>query len=306
MATLCDNEWTGQFPHPVRPTVLLNVSGQFPAFVCCWTGILPMGSVAASLTGREVAFIHVPKTGGTYVGQFETDHVPVIRPITYLGHVTVLDSNASFELDVAKPFQREVVVPSDRLKKAIVFSNVRNIFRFLVSYLHHAGGFNPRYRDPLHYDFNAANRGFDYLVRAIADREEPWPSRRFIHYSLFAQPSGKFLPHWINYTEFLDDDLGLMASRYRLRVEQRPKQRVSSPLDHRPFYNDRLIDLVLSTWSREIQLFGFDFDVTDSRHNRRAILQPLTKPSYVWRHDKFTPGSLRNTVSNLLPNSLLH
>ena len=250
-----------------------------------------MKSSTASQTpaGREVAFIHVPKTGGTYVGQFETDQIPVIRPITYLGHVTVLDPDARFELDVAQPFQRDVVLPRDRLKDALVFSNVRNIFSFLVSYLHHAGGFNPRYRDPMHYDYEVANKGFDYLVRAVADRENPWPSRRFIHYSLFAQPSGDFLPDWINYTEFLDDDLRLMANRFGLQVQQRPKQRVSGHLDYRPYYDDRLIDLVSSTWLREIQLFGFDFDTTDHPYDQRAPLRWSAKPSYVWRHDHFAP-----------------
>jgi hypothetical protein len=260
-----------------------------------------MGSTVEPLTSsaREVAFIHVPKTGGTYVGQFETDHVPVVRPITYLGHVTVLDPDACFELDVARPFQRDVVLPRDRLKDAIVFSNVRNIYSFLVSYLHHAGGFNSRYHDPMHYDYEAANKGFDYLVHAIADREEPWPSRRFIHYSLFAQPSGEFLPHWINYTDFLDDDLRLMADRYGLQLELRPRQRVSGYLDYRRYYDDRLIDLVSSTWLHEMQLFGFDFDFTDHPYDQRAAIRWLTKPSYVWRHNSFTARSPDDMVSNL-------
>ena len=248
-------------------------------------------TVGPAPAAREVAFIHVPKTGGTYVGQFESDQVPVVRPITYLGHVTVLDSTAQFELDVAQPFQRDVALPRDRLKDAIVFSNVRNIFSFLVSYLHHAGGINPRYRDTAHYDYDAASKGFDYLVRAVADRENPWPSRRFIHYSLFSQPSGDFLPDWINYTEFLDDDLRMMANRYGLEIQQRPKQRVSGHLDYRPYYDDRLIDLVASTWQREIELFGFDFDITDHPYHQRAALRWSAKPSYVWRHDSFVPGA---------------
>jgi hypothetical protein len=254
-------------------------------------------------SGREVAFIHVPKTGGTFLGQYETSNIPIIGPITQLGHATVLDADGSFELDVARPYQREVIVPRSRLKDAIVFSNVRNIYTFLVSYLHHAGGINPRYRDTLHYDYELANKGFDYLVRAIADRENPWPSRRFIHYTLFAQPSGDFLPDWINYTESLDDDLMLMAEKYGLQVRKEAKQRVSGYQDHRPFYSDSLIDVVASTWAREIELFGFDFNISDIRQNRTAVLRRLVKSSYVWRHDKLTTRSLKNTVSSIFNRS---
>jgi hypothetical protein len=243
--------------------------------------------------GREPLFIHIPKTGGTFVGQLETDSIPVVSPVKYLGHVTVLDPDGSFELDVARPYQQDLIVPRSKFKGATAFSNVRNIFTFLVSYLHHAGGINPRYRDTEHYDYTAAQKGFDYLVRTIADRENLWPSRRFIHYNFFAQPSGNFLPHWLNQTDFLDEDLRAMAKKFGLEIRQRTKQRVSGYSDHRSYYDDSLVDLVSSTWAREIDLFGFDFEAKN-RFERPKVLRYLAKSSYVWRHDRFTapPASI--------------
>jgi hypothetical protein len=31
-------------------------------------------------SNREIEFIHVPKTGGTFMGQFETANIPIIGP----------------------------------------------------------------------------------------------------------------------------------------------------------------------------------------------------------------------------------
>ena len=77
-----------------------------------------------------------------------------------------------------------------------------------------------------------------------------------------------------------------MAAKYGLEIRNGPRQRVSGYADYRPFYTDSLIDLVSSTWQREIELFGFDFDLTDNRHHRPAVLRRLATCSYVWRHDE--------------------
>ena len=37
-------------------------------------------------------FIHIPKTGGTYIGQFENYGRPAFWPVEHLGHVAVVEN----------------------------------------------------------------------------------------------------------------------------------------------------------------------------------------------------------------------
>jgi hypothetical protein len=244
------------------------------------------GKARDSACSRPVAFLHIPKTGGTFITQSESDGKSVISPIINLNHVTVLDYDADFELDVAKPYAKSATVSRHIVEQYNVFSNVRNTYSFFVSYMCHAGGLNPKYRDTSHYDFNAAQKGFDYLLKTVADRVELWPSRRFINYMLFSQPSGEFIPSWINYTEKLNADLVEMARRYKLCYVERPKQRVSGWNDYRRFYTSDLVDLVSKTWAREISIFNFDFEHSGIWCGRENASIALRKLDYVWRKDE--------------------
>src|SRR5262249_10850809 len=86
---------------------------------------------------------------------------------------------------------------------------------------------------------------------------------------------------------------------FGLQVRKEAKQRVSGYQDHRSFYSDSLIEVVATTWAREIELFGFDFDLSDIRQNRTAVLRRLAKSSYVWRQDKLTTRSLKSAIGTI-------
>jgi hypothetical protein len=242
----------------------------------------------ASSAASEVCFIHIPKTAGTFVGQLETNQETVVYPITFLGHVTIVDENWELFWDLPAPYSSNGALPIESVRGKITFANVRNIFSFLVSYAHHAGGSNPKYRDKHHYDFSNANRGFEYLVKTIADRDFLWPSRKFIHYQLFAQPSGALIVDWINRTSLLDQDLPEMARRYGLSHRSRDSQRVSVKSDYRLFYTDKLISLVYQTWAREIELFGFDFDGTSPVIGDGWMIDKIRSTNYVLRTDRLS------------------
>jgi len=208
----------------------------------------------------KLCFIHIPKTGGTYVSQYENFDRSVVFPLRSLGHATVVDPDWRLFWDVPAPFGEAQAIPRACLHGSIVFSNVRNPFSFFVSYLHHAAGSIEQYRNPHHYDFLAASKGFDYLLKTIADRDAIWPSRKLLHYQLFAQPSGAAVVSWLNCMASLDSHLHAMVEAFGLQYRHGKPQRVGPPGDYRTYYTDELTDLVYRTWKREIDLFGFEFD----------------------------------------------
>jgi hypothetical protein len=233
-------------------------------------------------------FIHIPKTGGTFVTQYENSRRSVIFPIRNLGHATVVDPDWEMLWDVPAPFGEANAIPRADLDGSLVFSNVRNLFPFFVSYFHHAAGHIEKYRNPHHYDFAAANRGFDYLLKAIADRDMVWPSRRFVHHQLFAQPSGAAVVSWLNCTASLDMNLHEMAQVFGLRYREGKPQRVGPPGDYRSYYTDALADLVHLTWKREIDLFGFEFDEPRCGFMPAAMTARVKARKYVLRDDRLS------------------
>lgn len=189
----------------------------------------------------------------------------MIEGVKYLGHTCVITDKYN-KLKVYPPkvgFLENYITLYSEIQKYFIFSTVRNIYAWLVSYYYHAGGLNPKYHDPHHYDYKHARRGFEYLVKTISDRSgEIWPSRRLIHFQLFAD-NGSLVVDWINRTETLDQDLEMLAKKISLPFHQRPKQRLGEHKDYRSYYTDGLFDLVSNTWGRELRLFGFSFDGID-------------------------------------------
>lgn len=202
---------------------------------------------------KNVAFIHIPKTGGTYVGK-------VYENLNYLGHSCVINTK-----EEQKPSRYPPAIGILRtvyykeISDYYVFSIVRNPFEWLVSYAAHAGGWNPIYCDKNHYDYINANKGFDYLVKSIADRTDTWPNRNLLFFQLFSD-DGKFITDRLLKTETLDADLSILASDFNIVYKKINRQRVGVHDKYKTYYTDRLIDIVQNIWKQELNLFGYDFD----------------------------------------------
>jgi len=242
--------------------------------------------------GKIPAFIHIPKSGGTYLAQLETDKQSVIYPMKYLGHCCVVNKKISIPEDFPPKVGYKNKTKYDQrwlVNGYYVFSIVRNIFDWLVSYWGHAGGHNPKYRSTNHYDYEVAQKGFEYLVKTIANREDKWPSRKFIHFAIFSY-HGDLIVDWINRTENLDEDLKALAKYKNLSYSRKEKQRLGvRKRDYKSYYNDELIELVYKTWGRELKLFGYTFEGLDIEN---AILKRKIESSqkdnikYFWEKDK--------------------
>ncbi len=217
---------------------------------------------------HKFAFLHVPKTGGTYVTQRETNGQPLF-PIRYLGHYYVVDRKGVINPLYYRhsPQYYDRTLPLREVQRYFVISTVRNIYSWLVSYAWHAAGWNPKYNDPDHYDYAIANKGFDYLIKTIANREDTWPNRKFIHCQFFCN-NGELIVDWINRNESLDENLETLTRKYNLPYVKSQRQRVGHETDYRTYYTDELTDLVYKTWGRELNIFGYAFDGPKPKSSR--------------------------------------
>ena len=241
---------------------------------------------------KKPAYIHVPKTGGTYLGQLESENSPVITGIKYLGHCTLINDKlkkkASFPPKIGYV---ETATFSEKIKnKHYLFSTVRNPYDWLVSYWNHSGGYTAKYANCNHYDYKNSRRGFEYLVKTIANRDgDIWPSRKFIFFALFSY-SGDFLPKWICRTESLDKDLHDLAKYKGLKYKKKEKQRISMrKRNYKHYYNDNLIGIVEKTWKRELKLYGYDYnglDISRATIKRKVNKHQQKKIKYSWETNK--------------------
>ena len=250
------------------------------------------------------AYLHIPKTGGTYIGQSESDGKRVIYPVKTLGHKYVIEpgfpQNNVIYLNRDHHRATTQVITLSKIQHYFVFATVRNLFDWLVSYAGHAGGWNKNYPaspGPDNPDYEAANKSFDYLVRSIADREDVWPSRKLIHSQIFSS-GGRLVVDWLNRTHSLDGDLGRMADYKGLAFRRRPPQRVGVRGDYREFYTDDLIELVYQTWGQELHLLGFDFDgcsIDRATLKRQITDEQKHSVKYDWASNQLVTGKQGTT-----------
>lgn len=252
---------------------------------------------AMNINSNKVYFLHIPKTGGSYTKYgYRTKQSP-IQPITNIGHKFILDDSNDFDVFDDPIYYKYLGDKSAKNHKGIlrkeiqdkfIFTNVRNIFKWLVSWSGHVGCWNADHNvGNKHSDYNIAKKGFDYYIKTIANREFPYPSRKFIFAQIFST-KGDLIVDWINYTDYLDQDLKKLAKFKNLKYKKQNNKRVSRNKDYRHYYTTDLIDLIYKTWEREIKLFNFNFDNTSIRNKKLTHLIKDLKIKYIWKTDYYS------------------
>jgi len=226
-----------------------------------------------------LSFVHIPKTGGSYL-----KYQSVITPLNYLGHCWFADTSSDVPTDKYPLYGKPDIRPrvSTMLVDAnltVPFTIVRDPRDFLVSYYCHNRRTESKKGKQIPFEQELAEKGFPTFVRAIINRERPWPSKQFLWWPMFSY-EGRCMIKYVLFTEYLDGGLSVLAKKLKLSYRQRKRQNVSPERhpDWRHYYTPDLLEEVNLTYCRELTMFGMDDKPV-------ALYEINTLPTYDWETD---------------------
>ncbi len=225
----------------------------------------------------RVAFIHIPKCAGSYIGQvrgrMQDAPAAVLRPMTYCAHALIVK-------DVKDPICNEIEWNYRLREKDIegmsVLAVVRNPFDLLVSFyeMQKRDGVPTPFREALEF----------YARRPRMDNVQY--GREFLFAQLFST-SGRLIVDYIARQETLGADLDNVARLWNLERHGGEARNVGKHQSYRTYYNEDLRAVVERTWGRELKLFGYSFSGLD---DKTALLPRGISPSIRdrWRYNMAT------------------
>ncbi len=246
---------------------------------------------------RPALFIHVPKTAGTSILRATAEFSSPI------GHRWIETEPTPLDNHYAAWVWPNLTVSKAQLEQRLVFSAVRHILPFLVSFYEHARrGFASHHMLPL--VVQARQQSFAEFLQQIAAAHTPWVSRQFLFPAYFDRFTGEMVVDHLVRTETISQDLADLcaANGFTYRPVQRSNKFIDEWRDH---YDAALIDLVWRTWKREIALFGF---MPDGRYADDVMLYGDVSAhkkrfNYDWRKDRLTLDGIAFTGASGAPSA---
>ena len=205
----------------------------------------------------EVAFIHIPKTGGTYViqepGPWKDTHGGVLFPLRYLSHALIVDQASEMSTNCL-PWPALSRVAIGTIAQMQTFAVVRNPYALLVSLYEMRetnGSQQGAFREMVHFQAHLRGRpGVQY-------------GSEFMFCQLF-RSSGPLIVDYIARQETLDADLQEIADRWPVTYTPGlPRRHVGHHGDWRNYYDESLTRCVANVWGRELRLFGYSIEGLD-------------------------------------------
>ena len=214
-------------------------------------------------------FVHLPKTGGTYLNS-RIENLPVVN----LNHSLFRKSKFSTSVPIGLSYIYE-----NRLKKIkpkTIFTIVRDPITFFVSYWNHVTGsteehYSSKYYNKKHYDLDISRKGFKNFVHEIITRDSSkYPSKSFLYPQIF-NSNGKLIVDYIFHNKNLDVQLVNFFNEKGYLFKPGKRQRSSPTNQHITFYTDEMKALIKKTYYREYFLF--------------KLLENHSKPIYLVTED---------------------
>jgi hypothetical protein len=234
----------------------------------------------------QYLFLHVPKTGGTYVAR----NKGVLTPIFDMNHAVLAEMPYTGNPDYPPTpgYSSDMRMDISLVNKPyrLCFATVRNPYDWFVSYWFHVKA------DPLNPDYIWAQKGFDSFVRMLAEKNTGWPSNRQLLYFAFFSYEGNFIVDRLIHQENLDTELDEFANESKdlwyQKSDNKPKVSIGRNLDYRPYYSDPLVELVKKVWGRDLYLFGYDYENGKVRGIFDKVIdnELKNKVKYIWDTDK--------------------
>jgi hypothetical protein len=220
---------------------------------------------------EKIGHLHTPKTGGNYVSQFKNEF-----PHINFSHVVVRTNRG----DQWCPVGLNPIHPN-KIKGFYIFTTVRNPLTFFISYYHHVLG-HDIYHNKNHYDYPYAVKGFDVLLNEVLNREDKWPSKKFLFPNLFDQ-QGNPVANFVLRTEELDKDLTKITTKFGYSIAKKERKRQAKKKGTSDsYYSEKLFNKVVQTYAREMKLFGYDgFETVEPRVNLHEFQESGLKYDYL-------------------------
>jgi hypothetical protein len=143
-----------------------------------------------------------------------------------------------------------------------------------------------------HYDYDIGQKGFEYLIKNIMDRDDRWPSRKFLFTQNFSVPGGHFVPDHILHNENLDAELTSLLNGRGLTLEYGKRQMIGTRERLHPFsyFSDKLLQKVHDIWSREYCLYGYNQNDIYANEEDALFYGAISKEKkqkcrYYWKMD---------------------
>lgn len=241
--------------------------------------------MAVAVVRDKLLHIHVPKTGGSWLGHQLEKHFPH----RYLGQKTWHVKLSSYQDNLPRPGGHEAVSShiaySTRqgfdetyngdlpiVSNSTIVSICRNPFDYLVSFYHHHDPVRSSYGAPSGCnDINTIHgiRSFEEFIKKFCDPGFPFAKefnemRSFLFHQMF-NDHGRCGVDIIFKNEQLYSSCERFISFAKGVPVELNKQRINTSKlrekkDYRSYYTDELRDLVRIKCGAELMLFGYDFD----------------------------------------------